>query len=106
MQIHWRNAQEIDEQSRDAAVAQLEALAAHHRDLIDLWIDVEPQSAHHRSGPRSVELRCQARGAELVVHGKADELGLALRDALRRFERSVQRLRGERRDSRGEPPSA
>lgn len=108
MEIHWRNAQEIDEAQREKAVAQLAKLGSRHRDLIDVFIDVERPSAHHRKGERCVEIRCQARGADLVATGKADDLGLALRDALRTFRREVGRLRSRRRDAReeqaAEPP--
>jgi ribosome-associated translation inhibitor RaiA len=105
MQIHWRNAQEIDEAQRGDAAAQLEKLAEHHSDLIDLFVDVERASPHHKQGERRVEIRCQARGAELIAHGAADELGLALREALRTFRREVERLRERRRDARSKPAS-
>jgi len=105
MQIHWRNAQEIDEAQRANAAVQLEKLAEHHQDLIDLFVDVERASPHHKQGARRVEIRCQARGAELIAHGSADELGLALREALRTFRREVERLRERRRDARSKPGS-
>lgn len=103
MEIHWRNAQELDTDQRAKADEQLNELAAHHRDLIDVFVDIERPSAHHKQGPRRVEIRCQARGAELVAHGEAVELGLALREALRTFRREVERLRGRRRDARARP---
>jgi ribosomal subunit interface protein len=105
MEIHWRNAHEINERARAKAEEQLLRLAEHHRDLIDLSIDVEKRSEHHRSGGRKVEIRCQARGADLVAHGEADELGLALRDAVRTFKREVARLRDRRRDAREDRPA-
>jgi cold shock CspA family protein/ribosome-associated translation inhibitor RaiA len=105
MEIHWRNAQEIDEAQRAKASEQLTELAAHHRDLIDLAVDVERPSAHHRKGARRVEIRCQARGANLVAHGEADSVTLALRDALRTFRREVERMRARRRDARAEQPA-
>lgn len=105
MEIHWRNAQEIPELARAKAAEQLGKLAEHHRDLIDVFVDVERKSAHHRAGSRRVEIRCQARGADLVAHGEADELGLALRDAVRTFRREVERMRGRRRDARAEQPA-
>jgi ribosome-associated translation inhibitor RaiA len=103
MEVHWRNAQEIDAEQKAKAAAQLEKLAEHHRDLIDLFVDVERASAHHKQGTRRVEIRCQARGAELVAHGEADDLELALREALRTFRREVERLRERRRDARSKP---
>ena len=106
MELHWRNAQEIDAEQRAKAAALLEKLAAHHRDLIDLFVDVERASAHHKQGTRRVEIRCQARGAELVAHGEADDLALALREALRTFRREVERLRERRRDARSKPARA
>jgi ribosome-associated translation inhibitor RaiA/cold shock CspA family protein len=104
MEIHWRNAQEIDDAERAKAEDQLAKLAEHHRDLIDVFIDVERRSEHHRSGRRSVEVRCQARGGNLVAHGAGDEVGLALRDAVRTFRREVERMRDRRRDAREERP--
>jgi ribosome-associated translation inhibitor RaiA/cold shock CspA family protein len=104
MEIHWRNAQGIDEPEREDAARRLERLGEKHRDLIDLWIDVESPSEHHRTAPRQVEIRCQARGAELVVRESAEDFGLALRKALRSFERQVKRLRGRRRDAIVETP--
>jgi ribosome-associated translation inhibitor RaiA len=93
VETHWRNGQEIDEAGREAAVRILQQLAATHRDLIDRWVDVEAPSSHHRLGRRRVEIRCQARGADLVVHGEAEQIGFALREALRAFERKVKRVR-------------
>lgn len=105
MQIHWRNAHELNDLARTRVDEQLQKLAEHHRDLIDVFIDVERRSEHHRGGPRKVEIRCQARGADLVAHGHADEVGLALRDAVRTFRREVTRLRDRRRDAREERPA-
>lgn len=103
--MHWRNAQEIDDEQRTKAEEQIAKLAERHRDLIDVFVDVERPSGHHKQGTRRVELRCQARGAELVAHGEADDVELALREALRTFRREVERLRARRRDSRSRPPS-
>jgi cold shock CspA family protein/ribosome-associated translation inhibitor RaiA len=105
MEIHWRNAQEIDAEQRAKAAAQLEKLAEHHRDLIDLFVDVERASAHHKQATRRVEIRCQARGAHLVANGEGGDVALALREALRTFRREVERLRGRRRDARAERPA-
>jgi ribosome-associated translation inhibitor RaiA len=105
MEIHWRNAQEIGDEQRTKAREQIEKLAEHHRDLIDVFVDVERASAHHKRGARRVELRCQARGAELVAHGEADDVELALREALRTFRHEVERLRARRRDARSRQPS-
>jgi hypothetical protein len=77
-------------------------LAEHHRDLIDITIDVERATPHHRQGKRSVEPRCQPRGASLVATAQADELGLALRT----FRREVETLRERRRDARAERHAA
>lgn len=105
MEIHWRNAQEIADEQRAKVAEQIEKLASRHRDLIDVFVDVEKPTGHHRKGQRRVEIRCQARGADLVATGEADELGLALRDALRTFRREVERLRSRRRDVREERPA-
>jgi ribosomal subunit interface protein len=105
MEIHWRNAKELSGDVRAKAEEQLAKLAEHHRDMIDLTVDVERKSAHHKLGKRRVEIRCQARGTNLVANGEADELGLALRDALRTFRREVEKLRDRRRDARAERPA-
>jgi ribosome-associated translation inhibitor RaiA/cold shock CspA family protein len=105
MEIHWRNPTELREEARESAEAQLRRISAHHRDLIDLVIDVERRSAHHLQGPRRVVIRCQARGADLVAQGEADDIGLALREALRTLRREVKRLRERRRDARSERPA-
>lgn len=105
MEIHWRNATEIGEEARAKAEELLAKLGSHHRDLIDVTIDVERATAHHRQGRRRVEIRCQARGQNLVANGASDEIGLALRDALRTFRREVEKLRGRRRDARSAQPA-
>lgn len=105
MEIHWRNAKEIGDEARAKAEEQLAKLGEHHRDLIDVTIDVERATPHHRQGERRVEIRCQARGVNLVASGAADELGLALREALRTFRREVEKLRAKRRDTRTERPA-
>ncbi len=104
MEIHWRNAQEIDDELREKVEQQIERLAAHHRDLIDATVDVQRRSEHHRLGARSVEIRCQARGANLVAHGTHESLPVALNEALHSFRREVQRLRERRRDAREQQP--
>jgi cold shock CspA family protein/ribosome-associated translation inhibitor RaiA len=105
MQIHWHQADSIPEEERSAVAARLEALAAGHTDLIDLWIDVE-ESRHHRHGGDAVAIRCQARGREIVARHEADEAGLALREALAAFERDVRRWRERRIRARSEAPAA
>ncbi len=104
MQIHWRNPHAIPEEERESAEGRLEELARDHSDLIDLWIDVE-ESSHHRRGAEAVTLRCQARGAELIAHGHADEAPQALRKALDSFARDVRKLRERRTDRRVERPA-
>lgn len=104
MQIHWRNPGEIADADREAAETRLRRLAEGHTDLIDVWVDVA-REPHHRHGTGEVTLRCQARGADLVSHGRDAEPALALRDALRAFEREVKRLRERRQDRRTERPA-
>lgn len=104
MQIHWRHPNAIPEEERAAAEQRLEGLAQDHSDLIDLWIDVG-ESHHHRHGDGAVTIRCQARGAELIAHGRADDAPLALRRALDSFARDVRRLRQRRTDRRVERPA-
>lgn len=104
MEIHWRNPNGLDEEEREAAEQRLQGLAHGHTDLIDLWIDVA-RTPHHRKGAEEVTIRCQARGAELVAHGRHAETPLALREALQTFGREVKRLRERRRDRREERPA-
>lgn len=84
------------------AEAQLAKLGEDHRDLIDVTVDVERATAHHRKGQRRVEIRCQARAQSLVATGAAVELDLALRNATRTLRREVEKLRAKRRDTRSE----
>jgi ribosome-associated translation inhibitor RaiA/cold shock CspA family protein len=105
MQIHWRHAQEISDAQREKADAQIAKLASRHRDLIEVFVDVEKPTAHHRSAARRVEIRCQARGADLVASGADHDINLALRNALRTFRRDVEKLRAKRRNTRSERPA-
>ncbi|MEN8184132.1 MAG: cold shock domain-containing protein [Myxococcota bacterium] len=101
MEIHWRNPNGLDDEERAAAEQRLQELAGGHSDLIDLWIDVA-RTPHHRKGAEEVTIRCQARGTELIAHGRHAETPLALREALQTFQREVKRLRERRRDRRAE----
>ena len=105
MEIHWRNARDITTEDRENATDRIERLAADHTDLIDVWLDFE-KSAHHRKGVATVTIRCQARQAELVAHGSHQDGPMALRDALERFEREVQKMRQRRRQRRVERSAA
>lgn len=104
MQIHWRNPGVLEDAVRTAAEERILKLAGDRNDLIDIWIDVA-REAHHRHGAESVTIRCQARGAELVAHGRDAQTRLALRDALRAFAREVKDLRARRTDRRVERPA-
>jgi cold shock CspA family protein/ribosome-associated translation inhibitor RaiA len=105
MEIHWHDADSIPEAERNDVTEQLEALAADHTDLIDVWVDVE-ENTHHRHGGDEVAIRCQVRGGQIVSRRKADEAGLALREALAAFEREVREWRRRRTDVRSEPPAS
>lgn len=105
MEIHWHDARPIPEEERAEVVARLEELAAEHTDLIDVWVDVK-ENPHHRHGGDEVSIRCQARGREIVSRRRADEVGLALREALSAFERDVREWRERRTDARSERPAA
>lgn len=105
MQIHWHNPNAVSQAEREDAEQRLLALAEGHSDLIDLWVDVRPNE-HHRHGGDEVSIRCQVRGADLVVTRQADEAGIALRDVVHTFERDVHRLRERRDDRRAEPAPA
>lgn len=100
MEIHWRNPGELSEAEQTLATERIESLAQGHTDLIDVWVDVEPSSSHHRKGAERVTIRAQVRGANLVAHAKEDTLRPALRAALDRFERELQKRRDKRSDPR------
>ena len=101
MEIHWHNPDAVPDADRARAHERLEALSDGRRDLIDVWVDVKP-STHHRRGGDEVAIRCMARGAELVARRTGDEPRQALQEALRAFEREVQRMRARRTDRRTE----
>jgi len=104
MEIHWHDAGSIPSEERERVARRLEAIAAEHGDLIDLWVDVK-ENPHHRHGGDEVAIRCQASGREIVSHRKADEAGLALREALAAFEHEVREWRDRREEAeRHEPP--
>lgn len=105
MEIHWRKAEKLTEDEREAAERLLESLAADHNDLIDVWIEVD-ESPHHRQGNATVSIRCQARGEDLVVRERAHEPSQALRDVLDAFDRDVRKMRDRRLSRRTERPPA
>jgi ribosome-associated translation inhibitor RaiA/cold shock CspA family protein len=100
MQIHWRHAGKLSPAERDHAARHLGELEKGHSDLTDLWVDVASGSEHHRKGNEKVTIRCQARRAEIVATGTHVEAGLALREAIEKFEREVWRLRDKRSEHR------
>jgi cold shock CspA family protein/ribosome-associated translation inhibitor RaiA len=107
MEIHWRKAEALSAAEKELARERIESLAHGHRDLIDVWIDVEPSSPHHRKGAERVSIRAQVRGATIVAHAQEEELRPALRAALDRFDREILRLRDKRQDRRvARPPSS
>ncbi len=103
MEIHWSHVEEISEEERLAIEARLAALAEGHTDMIDLRI-VGRESGHHRHGGREIRLTCQVRGKEIVAVRSADDLGLALDQAVDAFEREVRKLRDIRNSHRDERP--
>lgn len=106
MEIHWRHPEKITEAEREFAMRHLEDLAAGHADLTDLWVDIANGSQHHRKGDEKVTIRCQARRASIVAIGTGDEAGLALREALEKFEREVWQLREKRAEHRPKPETS
>jgi ribosomal subunit interface protein len=106
MQIHWRKADQLSDVERDLARERIESLARGHDDLIDVWIDIEPSSTHHRMGAERVSIRAQVRGATIVAHAEDAQLRPALRAALDKFDREIWRLRHKRQDRRVASPSS
>lgn len=107
MEVHWRNPLVLNETDRDAAEQRISRLAEHHRDLIDVWVDVT-EDHHHRQGSANVTLRGQVRRAEIVARGDDVKVRLALHHALDAFERQLRDLRERRVEnfpSLGHPPS-
>jgi cold shock CspA family protein/ribosome-associated translation inhibitor RaiA len=105
MEIHWSHAEEISEDERRAIEARLAALAQGHTDMIDLRI-VGRGSGHHRHGGKEIRVTCQVRGKEIVAARSANELGLALDQAIDAFEREVRKLREIRSNHRDERPQS
>lgn len=103
MQIHWHNTDAIGASQREAVESRLQALAADHTDLIDVWIRAK-ETGHHRHGGQEIHISCQARGADIVAKRTRPDLGLALDEALDAFAREVRRLRDRREKSRNERP--
>jgi cold shock CspA family protein/ribosome-associated translation inhibitor RaiA len=107
MEIHWRRPGELSEAEQTLAQERIESLAKGHHDLIDVWIEVEPGSPHHRLGVERVSIRAQARGKTIVAHAEEENRTAALRAALDRFDREVHRMRHKRIDRRtARPPSS
>ena len=104
MQIHWRNPNHLSIERQLEFEQRIAKLADGHRDLIDIWIDVEKSDG--RRGERA-KIRCQARNVEIVAGGEGDDVEGAVRDALMDFEREVrERLSDRRRHRAPEPPPA
>ena len=103
MEIHWSHVEEISEDERHAIEARLSALAAGHTDMIDLRI-VGRGTGHHRHGGKEIRVACQVRGREIVAVRSADDLALALDQAIDAFEREVRKLREIRSTHRSERP--
>jgi ribosome-associated translation inhibitor RaiA len=92
VEIHWVNAESLDDEQREAVEKRLADLAEGHRDLIDVRITARP-NGHHRHGNQEVRITCQARGAEIVAARTCPDLGLALHEAFDAFVREVRRFR-------------
>jgi cold shock CspA family protein/ribosome-associated translation inhibitor RaiA len=105
MEIHWRGAQAIGKDQREAIETRLLHLAGESGDLIDVRIALEDGN-HHRRGGKGARVVCQARGREIVASRDADDTGLALDQALDVFEREVRKLRDLRQIHRGLRPAS
>ena len=99
MQIHRRHPHQLGDAEREAIQDKLRRLAEGHTDLIDVWIDVESSSDHHRSGDEYVTLRASVRGGQIIAHADGAHIEIALRNALDTFTRNVCNQR-ERRGGR------
>lgn len=106
MQIHWRHPPELDEDTQASIEQRVWNLAEDHNDLIDVWIDVEPSSAHHRSGDRHATIRCSARHGHVLARGTGAQLEAALHKAIEKFERNVWSFRERRTERRREARAA
>ena len=104
MEIHWRGAQAIGSEQRALVEGRLEALGGEQGDLIDVRIALN-DSGHHRHGGKGARIVCQARGREIVATRDAEDLVLALDQAMDVFEREVRRLRDLRQIHREMAPS-
>lgn len=104
MEIHWRNADGLRLETREAAEARLRELAGDHTDLIDVRISARP-TGHHRHGGQEIRIVCQARGREIVASRAREDLELSFNEALDAFEREVWRMRHRRTQARSERPA-
>ena len=100
MQIHWRHPNELVESERERAEARIHELADGRSDLMDVWVDVEPSSAHHRNGDARVTIRGAVRRGSLVAQAADVRVDAALRKALDKFSHNVWNLRERRGDRR------
>jgi CspA family cold shock protein len=101
MEIHWTHVEDIEASERQAAEDRIRGLSNGHSDLIDVRV-VASKTRHHRRGGCEVRIVCLARGKEIVARRMADNVGLALNEALDAFEREVRRLRDRRAGHRTE----
>jgi ribosomal subunit interface protein len=104
MEIHWRNVEAIERETREQVGERLRALEGDHEDLIDVRI-VAKMTGHHRHGGQEVRITAQARGKELVAARTRDDVGQALNEAVDVFEREVWRMRHRRTQRRSERPA-
>ena len=100
MDIQWHVVTDLDPSRREAAESRILKLGQGQKDLIHVVVHVEG-SNHHQHGAAEAKIRCQARGRELIAHGRDDEPELALTRAVDVFEREVRAMRDKRRDHRG-----
>jgi len=104
MEIHWKGLEGLPPGLRVRVQERLEALAAAHRDLIDVRLAGKP-TQHHVHGGQEVRIAAQVRGTAQVVAARTRaDLGLALDEAMDAFEREMRRLREKRMDARYERP--
>lgn len=98
MEMHWRNPDRVALKWQRKADEAVERLARDHRDIIDVWIELD-QAAQRERGFETAKIRAEVRDGEVVVHEQDDTTELALSRALDAFERAIRKRR-ERAASR------
>jgi len=104
MEIHWKGGSTLRDEERGAIESRLRELEGGRRDLIDVRIALA-DATHHRHGAKDARIACRLLGREVVSSRSAEDLRLALDQAVDVFEQEVRRIRDLREIRHEERPS-